>query len=102
MTVRNTKKTISTSFHKLFWDTDPEKIDVENNAEAIIERIIGFGDIKAISWLFMTYNTGRIVEVLKSSYNISERSIRLWAVALNFNLKDCRCTRRPLLLSRFN
>lgn len=93
---------IPNRYHKLFWDTDPSLLDLSSNSQAIIERVINVGDLSAISWLFSTYGLGEIVGVLKSSYNISERAVRLWAEILNFQVKECRCTQRPSLLSRFN
>ena len=95
-------QTIPNKFHKLFWDTDPTLLDLSANSQAIIERVINIGDLSAISWLFSTYGLGEITGVLKSSYNISQRAVRLWAEILNFQVKECRCTQRPLLLSRFN
>lgn len=35
----------------LFWDTNPENIDLKENAPYIIERIIDFGRDDKVRWL---------------------------------------------------
>lgn len=80
----NTGKKTHISFRQsLFWDTDPEKIDVEKNARYIIERVFDFGNDAEIRWLFMQYPKSLLHEVLhRSRSSVHEKSKALWSLVL--------------------
>ncbi|MBU1473384.1 MAG: hypothetical protein KKC69_04525 [Acidobacteria bacterium] len=64
------------------WDCDPASIDLERNASFLIERILEFGDEKAVQWLFDHYSLTEIVSTLKISRRISEKSRNFWDLVL--------------------
>lgn len=39
----------------LFWDTDPSRVDPEEHARYIIERIMDFGMDEEVRWMWKTY-----------------------------------------------
>lgn len=80
----NTGKKQHISFRQsLFWDTDPEKIDVEKNARYIIERVFDFGNDREIRWLFMQYPKSLLSDVLhRSRSSIHKKSKALWSLIL--------------------
>jgi hypothetical protein len=66
----------------LFWDTDPSRLDLQQNKDYIIERILELGDEKAVRWLFSNYSRNEIRRVLAASRRISRKSANYWSLML--------------------
>lgn len=66
----------------LFWDTDTSRLDLQQNKEYIIERVLELGDEKAVSWLVSCYRRSEIKKVLGSSRRISRKSANYWSLVL--------------------
>ena len=66
----------------LFWDTDPEKIDVEKNAQYIIERILDFGRDEEVKWLKAHYDKSLVRNVVSKSRSIRPETKKLWQLIL--------------------
>ncbi|MDH4272267.1 MAG: hypothetical protein OEW18_09860 [Candidatus Aminicenantes bacterium] len=66
----------------LFWDTDPARLDLQENKEYIIERTLELGDDKAVRWLFSIYPRSDIEKVLATSRRISRKSANYWSLVL--------------------
>ena len=66
----------------LFWDVNPKNIDVEKNAQYIIERILDFGDDKEVKWLWHFYNKKRLKKVVAKSRCLRPRTKKLWTLLL--------------------
>lgn len=65
----------------LFWDTNPEKIDVKKNARYIIERVLEFGQPDEVGWVFKHYSRRTIKKVMKlTRVQLSGRSKALWSL----------------------
>lgn len=71
------------SLRSLFWDTDLEKIDIQQNKGYIIERILEFGNKPAVKWLLATYSLSDIKSVLEGSRSISKKSRNFWEIVLD-------------------
>lgn len=67
-------------FRTLFWDTRIEKIHVNRNARYIIEKVLEFGGLDSLEWLQRVYNTQKIIDVIHSSRNLTDRSRNLWKI----------------------
>lgn len=65
---------------RYFWEVDASKVDVQKRARYIIERILEYGDMDAVKWMFNMYPKKVIVEVLKSSRSLSRKSANHWAL----------------------
>ena len=65
-----------------FWDTEPDRIDLQKNKEYIIERVLELGDDKAVRWLFAKYPRSEIKKVLARSRRISRKSSHYWSLIL--------------------
>lgn len=61
----------------LFWDFDPG-IDARHNWFPIIERVLEYGNIEAVGWLFDSYPREQILEVLKNSRALSPNTVSCW------------------------
>lgn len=67
---------------ELFWDTDADRLDLQENKHYIIERTLELGDEKAVEWLFSTYTRSDIIKVLRKSGSLSPKSFRYWSLML--------------------
>lgn len=66
----------------LFWDTDSSRLDLQQNKEYIIERVLELGDENAVSWLVSCYHRSEIKKVLAASRRISRKSANYWSLVL--------------------
>lgn len=66
----------------LFWDVDPKTINIDKNAEYIIERVLDFGNDKEVKWVWNNYNKETIKKVIKESRSLREESKKLWRLIL--------------------
>jgi len=73
----------------LFWDADPAKIDLEENAQYVIERVLELGDEKEVEWMKKRYDKQRIKEALLRSRTLNDKSRNFWCLYFNLNLSQC-------------
>jgi len=66
----------------LFWDTNPAKIDVQKNAQYIIERIADFGNDKEARWALDFYDRELLQRVISRSRCLRPRTKTLWTLLL--------------------
>ena len=62
----------------LFWDTSIGKIHLRRNATYIIERVLELGDVDAAAWLRRVYPGQRIIDTLRTSRALTEKSRNFW------------------------
>lgn len=75
-------KRVPEEFAKFFWDTDTSRLNIKRHSRYIIERVLELGDLKAFTWIERLYPGSLIIEVVRESRKISERSKKFWAVWL--------------------
>jgi succinate dehydrogenase flavin-adding protein (antitoxin of CptAB toxin-antitoxin module) len=63
---------------KYFWDTDFKKLNKKTYSQFIIERILEYGDKKAVSWLFKNYPPKEIKDAIYKTRSLSLRSLFFW------------------------
>ena len=66
----------------LFWDTDSSRLDLQQNKEYIIERVLELGDEKAVSWLVSRYPRSEIKKGLAARRRVSPHSANYWSLVL--------------------
>ncbi|TSC79719.1 MAG: Uncharacterized protein G01um101429_394 [Parcubacteria group bacterium Gr01-1014_29] len=82
MVSKSSKKPIKFR-QSLFWDVDPKTIDPKKNAKYIIERILEFGMIEELTWMFHYYPLSLIRDrVYHSRGVIRKKSKALWSLVL--------------------
>lgn len=67
---------------KYFWDTDLKRKDVKKYPNFIIERILEYGDEKALKWLNRHFEKRALINVLNTSRRLSEKSRLYWRLIL--------------------
>lgn len=76
---------------KYFWDTNPEKIDLQKNSFYIAERLLELGDFEGVSWLLQTYGKDFLKQVVEKSRNLTLKSINFYSLYFKINPKDILC-----------
>jgi len=66
----------------LFWEYDPEAIDIVEHAGLIMDRIMERGSWASMLWLQRTYSKDQIVSFLEKRGNriLSSRELNYWAL----------------------
>lgn len=67
----------------LFWDTDPAKLDVRQNARYIVERVADFGNDQEARWVLDFYDKLFLRDIISKSRGLRPRSKKLWTLLLN-------------------
>ncbi|KKS38261.1 MAG: hypothetical protein A3G49_02365 [Candidatus Sungbacteria bacterium RIFCSPLOWO2_12_FULL_41_11] len=88
--------------HKYFWDVDFKKLDSKADGQYIIERILEYGDEKAVNWLKKNIERRFIVSVLKNCRSLSPQSANFWAVIFRVPAAKVLCLNKSFLERRFN
>lgn len=83
------EKRIAKRFRPLFWDANPDEINIRKNARYIIERILEVGDLNAFRWIQKIYPTRLITETCSTSRKISEKSRIFWKIWLGETNDAC-------------
>ena len=66
----------------LFWDTDPDKIDLQKNARYVIERVMDFGNDEEARWIWNYYDKSLLRDVAEKSRDLRPRTKSLWTLLL--------------------
>ncbi len=88
---------IPNSLKTLLWDSDISKLNIEKNKKYIIERILEYGDIPEVKWLFSNFEKDDIVEVLKKSKKLSVKTGNYFYNVLELNepKENFECLKKP-------
>jgi len=79
-------------FHRrIFWDVDFEKLDYDNRADFIIERVFERGDVDDIRQCRRYYGDSRIAEALTQAKWLMKETVYLAMAILKNDLTDYRC-----------
>ena len=85
---------------KYFWDVDFKTLDVKKHAVYIIERILEYGDEKAVIWLKKNMPIEIIRKTLINCRSLSPQSANLWAILLDIPKQKILCLKKPFLKKR--
>ncbi|MBI2096410.1 MAG: hypothetical protein HYT43_02140 [Candidatus Taylorbacteria bacterium] len=66
----------------LFWDVDPKNVDLEKNAEYVIERVLDFGHDEEVRWLRNFYDNALLKKVVLKSRSLRPETKNLWTLLL--------------------
>lgn len=74
-----------------FWDTPLEAIDQEKHRDFVMERLLDFGGMDGIRWVFETYGAAAIQEVVRHSRRLSRSTAGFWANYFSIPREQVRC-----------
>ena len=66
----------------LFWDTNPDNIDLKKNAQYVIERVLDHGNDKEVRWLRNFYDLSIIKQIVVKSRSLRPETKNLWTLLL--------------------
>jgi hypothetical protein len=82
---------IPQEWHQYFWEVDPEKVDLDENAHYVMGRVLEWGNLDAVRKLRRYYGDARLKEFLLSTSSrvLSKKTMRFWQVILNLSPEEC-------------
>lgn len=85
---------------KYFWDIDFAKLDPKKHSVYTIERLLEFGDEKAVRWILQTFSKKQIRETVCQSRAISSVTANFWSLILGIPKENIRCLEPQFLKIR--
>lgn len=67
---------LPTAIGRLFWDTNPKKLDIARHKHTIIERVLNHGTLADWHWLVSMYGTKVIREVVSPKSPMRASGVR--------------------------
>lgn len=68
---------------KYFWDCDFENLDMSQYGFFISERILNYGDIPSLQWLFTQIDKVFLAEIVDKSRNLNKKTRNYWNLVLH-------------------
>ena len=79
---------------KYFWNVDFTELNLEKDSFFVINRILEYGDIKDLCWLFKKVERKQIEEVIIKSRELSPKTANFWGLFLNLNKNKILCLKK--------
>ena len=76
---------------RIFWDVDFEKIDYDEKANFVIERVFERGDVEDIRQCRRYYGDEKVAEALLNAKFLPEHRIHLASAVIDKPLNEFRC-----------
>lgn len=73
----------------LFWDVDPGSL-LPGHESFVIERILNYGDIPAIRWMWQQFPDDAVISVIRNSRRLTRKAARFWALVYNIPTDEVR------------
>lgn len=78
---------------RIFWDTEPNKLDYEKNAAFIIQRVLEYGSLSDWYAIKRHYGLNRIVSISKTFRSLDPVAVSWLCCLSNAKQEDFRCFR---------
>lgn len=95
MVLMNLPEMLSRLPRELFWDVDPEKLDLHRHARFMIERVLQFGQPEQVRWLLDVFPEAEIREAVKCSRTLDRKTAHFWAIHYGIPIEEVRCLQKP-------
>ncbi len=83
--------TIPAAVTMLFWDVDPDTLDLDQHKNFIIERVLNMGNEEALKWLWQEYGLRSIHGTVIISRRLTLKTARCWQNYFNLKEEQMRC-----------
>ena len=87
-------RTLPAFLKRCFWDVQFRRLDPQQFGAFVIERILEYGDPRAVRWMQGRFNAEAIRGVVKRSRGLSARSANFWRLAYRVDRQAVRCLSR--------
>ncbi len=85
------KELISKLTKALFWDVDPDRIDVHKHAQYIVERVLTRGTLEDFRLIKAYYGKAKIRKIAMNLRYLDERVLQFCSVYFNTPVNEFRC-----------
>lgn len=85
---------------RYFWEVDFGKLDAKKSAEYVVNRLLEYGDEKAVRWMLDRFGKKQIKYVLCKYRGYSEKSANFWALVLGVPRNKVLCLQKSYLEMR--
>lgn len=76
---------------KYFWEVDFTKLDARKHPGYVMERVLEYGDKKAVSWMLKNFSKKEIIDTLLKSRQLSTKSANFWALVFGVEKDKVLC-----------
>ncbi len=70
------QQTLPATIGRLFWDTDPKKLDIGEHQRVIIERVLNLGTLADWHWLVSVYGAEVVREAAFAKSHLRANGVR--------------------------
>ena len=70
---------------------DFDTLDLNQHRPFIVARILEYGDIPALRWLFKSVDKQKIKKVLMDARGFSPKTINFWRLLFNLDKDNIKC-----------
>lgn len=81
--------------YRYFWEINPEELNLVEDADYIVARLLDYGKTQDIEWLLNRFGKDRIKIVLKKYRGISRKSAFFWSNILKIKPSEVKCLQTP-------
>ena len=81
-----------------FWEVEFARLRLPDRETYVIERLLEYGDDRAIHWLKRTVSSEAIAQVVRRSRCLSRNTANLWGLTLGIPRSEIACFCTPSLL----
>jgi hypothetical protein len=72
---------IPAELHWLFWDVDPQTLDLERHRDYVVERIMARGNWEAMRWLIHNVERAALADFLRrKGHRLAPRERAFWSL----------------------
>lgn len=68
---------------KYYWDCDFHTLSLQEHDFFIIERILNYGNMDSVKWLFSTFSRARVRDVVAKSRNLNRKTGNYWNIVFD-------------------
>lgn len=79
---------------RYFWDVEFGELDLQKHRLYVLNRILNYGDEKAIAWMWKNFKNSEIKYALSNFRDFSQKSANFWALILNLPREKVLCLKR--------
>lgn len=81
------------SLRHYFWDTDAASLDYLKHPKYVAERLLAMGDLDSWQWLGRNYSQAELIEIIKSSRQLSKKDANFYSLIFNLPKKELTSNR---------
>ncbi|GBE16826.1 hypothetical protein BMS3Abin15_00650 [bacterium BMS3Abin15] len=76
--MRTSSRKLPSSLKKYFWDCDFDSLTLEKYGKFIVERILSYGNLHDIKWLFAHMEENQIRDTVLASRRLDKKTLNYW------------------------